>query len=106
MDIIPHDIAAHIAKRVGDPASPADGDVWYNTTTNKFRKRENGVTTDLDTGGSGAPADAGYLVGASDPMLTAERVVTDTATITWDLSVGGQARANAVLPRAFAFFSG
>lgn len=26
----------------GDPASPSDGDVWYNSSTTKFRRRENG----------------------------------------------------------------
>jgi len=45
----------NIAPVAGDPASPADGDVWYNVTLNKFRKRENGVTTDLDTQGSASP---------------------------------------------------
>jgi hypothetical protein len=35
-----------------------------------------------------------YLVGAADPTLTAERVVTDTATISWDLTTPGQAKAN------------
>ena len=37
----------------GDKPSPADGDVWYNTVAGKLRKREAGVTTDLDT--TGAP---------------------------------------------------
>lgn len=38
----------------GDIASPVNGQIWYNNTSGKFRKRENGVTTDLDTGGSGS----------------------------------------------------
>lgn len=46
--------------------------------------------------GGAAPANAEYLVGALDPTLTAERIVTNTATITWDLSTPGQAKANAV----------
>jgi hypothetical protein len=32
-----------------DPASPADGQLWYNSTTSTFRKRQNGATSDLDT---------------------------------------------------------
>lgn len=44
-------------------------------------------------GGSGAPTDAGYLVGAAHSLLTGERVVTNTATVTWDLGTLGQARA-------------
>ena len=31
----------------GDLASPTNGTIWYNNTTGRFRKRENGVTTDL-----------------------------------------------------------
>lgn len=45
-------------------------------------------------GGGGAPTSAPYLVGAADAGLSAERVVTDTATVAWDLSTGGQAKAN------------
>lgn len=42
---------------------------------------------------SKAPKDAQYLVGATNDTLTAERVVTDTDTIAWDLATAGQAKA-------------
>lgn len=45
-------------------------------------------------GGGGAPTDAEYLVATSHGSLSAERVTTNTATITWDHTVGGQAQAN------------
>lgn len=41
-----------------------------------------------------APKTAQYIVTASDATLTAERVATDTATITWDFATAGQAKAN------------
>jgi hypothetical protein len=47
-------------------------------------------------GGSGAPTNAQYIVAASDATLSAERVATDTATITWDFGTAGQAKANVV----------
>lgn len=47
----------------GDPSAPEDGDVWYNSSTGKLRKRQNGVTEDLDTQGSAAP-------GGSDNQFT------------------------------------
>lgn len=45
-------------------------------------------------GGGGAPVDAEYLVGASDGTLTAKRVVTNTASVAWDLATPGQAKAS------------
>lgn len=45
-------------------------------------------------GGGGAPTGAQYIVGALDGTLTAERLVTDTATVAWDLGTAGQAKAN------------
>jgi len=44
--------------------------------------------------GGGAPVGAEYLTAAPDPTLTAERVITPTPTVTWDLTVAGQAQAN------------
>ena len=41
-----------------------------------------------------APVDASYLTGAANPTLTAERVVTSTPTVAWDLTTPGQARAD------------
>lgn len=46
-------------------------------------------------GGGGAPTSADYLVKTANGGLSAERVVTDTATVTWDWSTAGQAKANA-----------
>lgn len=43
--------------------------------------------------GSGAPGSAEYLVGSADATLSAERVVTDTTSITWDLGTAAQAKA-------------
>jgi hypothetical protein len=45
-------------------------------------------------GGGGAPTNAEYLTGASNASLSAERVVTDTTTVAWDLATSGQAKAN------------
>jgi len=49
-------------------------------------------------GGGGAPVDAEYIVAAPSADLTAERVLTDTDTVTWDFSTPGEAKATASLP--------
>jgi hypothetical protein len=46
-----------IVPATGDPSTPADGDIWYNSSTNLFKKRQNGTTSDLDTGGGGGVSD-------------------------------------------------
>lgn len=43
----------------------------------------------LAGGSGGGPADAEYLVGVAHAGLSAERVVTDTVTIVWDLTTPG-----------------
>ena len=53
------------------------------------------ILEDIATGGGGgAPTTADYLVKTADAGLSAERVVTDTTTVTWDWATGGQAKAN------------
>jgi hypothetical protein len=40
-----------------------------------------------------APLDAQYIVAAPNALLTAERVLTNTPTVTWDFSTPGQVKA-------------
>lgn len=42
--------------------------------------------------GGVAPADAEYLVGALNGVLTAERLVTNSTSNSWDLTIAGQAQ--------------
>lgn len=48
----------------------------------------------ITSGGGGAPDDAVYVVGSAHAGLSAERVVTDTATIAWDQGTAAQMKAN------------
>ncbi len=36
-----------------DPATPTNGQAWYNNATSKFRAREGGVTKDMIGSGGG-----------------------------------------------------
>jgi hypothetical protein len=52
------------------------------------------VNADLGTGDvTGAPADVDYLVKTASGNLSAERVVTNTTSITWDFATASQAKA-------------
>lgn len=66
----------------GDPSGVNDGDLWYNLTTNKFRKREGGTTSDLSSGGGGgAPVGASYVTIGLDATLTNERTLAGEASV-------------------------
>lgn len=45
-------------------------------------------------GGGGAPTDAEYIVSALNGSLSADRLLVNTTTVTWDFSTASQAKAN------------
>ena len=66
--------------QAADPTTPTNGQLWYNSTTGKFRARQNGTSTDLIGGGGGVTdGDKGDII------------VSGTGTI-WSLDVA-QARS-------------
>ena len=71
--------------QAGDPVAPADGQLWYNTTTGAFRKRQQGVTSNLDTtgGGGGGLVDGAYGDVVVSGGGTAMDVVSASGTFAW-----------------------
>ena len=70
-----------------DPTAPVNGDIYYNSTNNKFRAYENGVWTDMIGGGSSplttkgdiytfTTVDARLGVGTDGQVLSANSVET------------------------------
>jgi Concanavalin A-like lectin/glucanases superfamily/Chaperone of endosialidase/Repeat of unknown function (DUF5907) len=55
---------------------------------------ETGTEFVTPVAGGGAPTDADYITSTVNATLSAERVLTDTATITWDRTTAGQIKAN------------
>ena len=47
------ELALQLNPAAGDLASPQDGDLWYNSTTARFRARQGGTSVDLIGGGGG-----------------------------------------------------
>jgi hypothetical protein len=83
---------AHLADIAG--LDPEDGEaiVWDGTSGHFTTASVEGG----GGGGGGAPTDAEYIVRAASGGLSAERVLTNTASVTWDYATGGQAKANVV----------
>lgn len=55
--------ALRLEPQASDPASPADGQVWYNSTSGKFRAREAGASKDVIGGSGGGGAAWGAITG-------------------------------------------
>lgn len=88
------DVLGVIVERTGDvgPSGPGSGDVVAANAGSEY----GGVAATFRGNVSAAPRSPEYLVGAANSELSAERVVTDTATIAWDLATGAQAKAGVV----------
>jgi hypothetical protein len=52
----------NVGSNAGDPSTPSNGDLWYDSTGNLLRARINGATVSLGAGGGGTP-------GGSDTQL-------------------------------------
>ena len=69
--------------------------IQFDNARDPYSARNALGITSTGGGGGGAPTDAQYIVAADDPTLTNDRVLTNTATVTWDFTTPGQAKANA-----------
>ncbi len=91
-----HDASAAgltILPEAGDPTSPQNGDIWYNSSLGKFRKHQDGSTSDLDTastggggGGSGMPGGASAQVQFNDSGAFAGAAFLAYNKVSGDLS--------------------
>lgn len=100
----------NIGAQSGDPSSLANGDIWYNSSTDKFRCRQNGATSDCFGPGSGGgdvvkieeqtPSGTGAVTFSSLGSYTHLRIVysargTESATATtMELTFNGDTGSN------------
>jgi len=75
------DDVANFNETAGD-ATCAAGDTWikFNSTAGKFRKCEDGLISDLDTGGGGASTGDAFVTIGHPADLTAERNLAGTSS--------------------------
>lgn len=67
----------NLGSQAGDPSSTANGDVWYDSSTEKFRTKENGVNVDVV--GGGGSADSTFVTVSVDSLLLGGGVQTITS---------------------------
>jgi len=86
-----------------DISGAAQGDILYRSATSWARLpaatagyilQTNGATANpswaQNTGGSGAPTDAEYIVASANGSLSAERVISNSTSVTVNFATGGQ----------------
>lgn len=78
--------ALRLIPYAGDPTTPLDGDIWYNSSTNKFRCRVNGTTTDCDTGGGSAVTRTAVSFSATPTFTRSSALQQWTMTLTGDVT--------------------
>lgn len=91
-----------LLKDEGVSKGPVNAIDCIGTGVTCARSGATGTVTISAGGGGGAPTSAEYMVKSADATLTAERVATDSTSITWDWSVAGIVKANVVTPVATA----
>ena len=72
--------------------------IYYRSAANTWAAVTIGANLTFSGGtlaaSAGAPVGAEYITSTADATLTSERVLTDTATVTWDRTTAGQIKAN------------
>lgn len=93
----------NVGAQAGDPSALANGDIWYNSSANKFKCRENGVTADCisSSGSVGDLLDYVFILKPGDETVTASNTfqsdddlnvsigASETWIIEWTLAVDG-----------------
>jgi len=99
----------NVGSQAGDPSTPANGDLWYDSTGNLLRARINGATVSLGAGGGGSPGGAntqiqynnggafGGITNFTSDGTNITKAVIDAATL---LSFGGTTGSFPALKRS------
>jgi hypothetical protein len=76
----------NVGAQAGDPSTPTNGDLWYDSTGNLLRARINGATVSLGAGGGGTSADS--LVGTHATPSTTTPLSPTWTSINQDIFYG------------------
>jgi hypothetical protein len=80
----------NVGSHAGDPGTPSNGDLWYDSSANELTARINGSNVALGAGGGGgAPTTSEYITSASDGGLSNEVVIPGLAGHADRAGIGG-----------------
>jgi hypothetical protein len=80
----------NVGSHAGDPGTPTNGDLWYDSSANELTARINGSNVALGAGGGGgAPTTSEYITSASDGGLSNEVVIPGLAGSADRAGIGG-----------------
>jgi hypothetical protein len=79
--------AINVGSLAGDPSSLANGDLWYNSSSNELKARINGVSVALGAGGGGMAIGGTVTSGTAGSVLfvaTGPVLAQDNTNFFWD----------------------
>lgn len=62
----------NVGSQAGDPSTPSNGDIWYDSTGNLLRARINGVTVSLAAGGGSGDVTAAANFGTDNRLIRSD----------------------------------
>ena len=109
-------VALQLYPNAGDPGTVADGDLWYNATTGKFRGRQAGASYDLIGGGGGGGTAWASITGTPNTLagygigdavgLTGAQTISGAKTLSAPVILGAQASDPASPANGTLWFNG
>ena len=80
----------NVGSQAGNPSTPSNGDLWYNSSANELTARINGANVALGAGGSGGLPGTNTVVAYGDLFRTNDLTVSTNGTTVTGGVLGGE----------------
>ena len=97
----------NVGAQAGDPSTPSNGDIWYNSTTGLFRCRQGGASTNCIAGGSiSGTLTSGVIPVATGGSTLGDSQASDNGTTFTYAGSGGISATQVIMAGSGAGFYG